>query len=1468
MTSSQLLLSEYLQCDLYHTVGAYSTAVTRLGVLERKMSKDWDAESDGAALHDAREQDKLRRVTRISRQYNQKLVDRRNFAPRLLSDESAALSHPIPDEFPLTLHQRFSLDEAPDVIEDARHNPWAGPIAWAWVLNFYDAAIMAIELERDPVKQEKYSPETRRLAKTLAQSLSYPRDRPQSNSKRSNEPYRRDRRMHLRQSRFTTRLEEALQCLPGVRRDPPRSADATEFFHRITNDNLSSGYGSVPLFTINALAEAHLIQHAVEAWRSMSLSAHATHAAKHLLASKVDKEPGSTEKAWLRKELNRSIALSTFAYCASRSAPWMFAADDSECREVFEDFSASWEKAVPARCMWISAQMSLLALHRRAYSYGLKGERGQAYNDYYKLLRQIRNVRRRVEAAPIHIEQALGFLGCLESRANQNIGELYRAEHAQRPALKHFQAALDGLKTVEARGEMQEVLTHSRWRVELQISQGKASYEMGNHKDALHWHLKAWRAFLLLLAAETQTEASTEKVDEAIGWLEDIRREPELRKGEVERHLEPIISQLNRLRVHERLGGLASEILLRLGHIILVLRLAPRGTPPTIPRKKLRTGQRRLKAEIEMSLALGCLKKAAECNPHSTLAASNLLKTRLRLAGWIRGQSMTADELRAKPSYNDLLALPPVASVADQWPRGGDDYESISRVTEYLTLLALNPDTACEKLEKSEKGVGQLSRNAAHPDDEQFIARSLLLDFFMHTDSINVRKAQAHRYLMKTSRPATPPRDLATARGGARMKDRNTKAASKRPEKVAESQGQNGAAIEFVSMRRYSSAFPLLPRPSAFRAHGGGYFVRLHPSGKPETPTGQEPAPKGKSGKKPMLARAGGDGPIGIVVDPGPDFVENLFRTGFSLEDVDIIVVTHDHVDHLNSLEMLLSLLNYRDGLVTHEESHEDGGGKHDGALPLPGQSVDPPIIYGNESVVRRYESVSLLNPKKTRRNGKKEKLRRPYRRFRCLSEIGDYVLPAGFSISSMASSDVGGNGHTDLSGNPSYGVCFRHDGGREGSKAALTLAITSDVPAPPDDDAERKRWKRTWGPALTADALVAHVSTVPLTELRKLAQIDARLALSEDDIAEVEKLSRDVKRRLRDLNGMARQADHAAWVVLQKVEENEEDPTVALRATQLTGDLRESLKGLKSMRGELKSATHHVKRIVDGEEGNLKKAVRNLAEVGQRLLEYREQKLDAQIEALVHTPVMRDAVDDLARSVEGLSRMATRPPSDAERLERIRAQLEIDPTLRGRLEYSMWLRSRAGGNTADLVGHIEDDGTEHDWRPPADHPYLRGTIGWARAYRQAREKLAPDRPSGLLVLGELSEELGTARGRLAIRLNQTVFRRERWIKGDPDKPKIPRERSFSALTSDVGLRFFVVHACDGGGCARISCTTCDLDNDRVPDESHHAPDSIVEVCVKGENEGIFYNCRHHDPAAQEDPLFLERLERFDVFGR
>jgi hypothetical protein len=132
-------------------------------------------------------------------------------------------------------------------------------------------------------------------------------------------------------------------------------------------------------------------------------------------------------------------------------------------------------------------------------------------------------------------------------------------------------------------------------------------------------------------------------------------------------------------------------------------------------------------------------------------------------------------------------------------------------------------------------------------------------------------------------------------------------------------------------------------------------------------------------------------------------------------------------------------------------------------------------------------------------------------------------------------------------------------------------------------------------------------------------------------------------------------------------------------------------------------------------------------------------------------------------------------------------------------------------------------------------------------------------------VIGELSEELGTLRNKVAMGLNNTVF-------ATPVDEQ--QRRCFGALTSDIGLHVLIarpasqVNQGQAKTEAQVRCTICNLDTDRVPTERFHTPHQIHEVCVKGENEGIFYNCKEHNPATQQDPVFLEQLERFDIFGR
>jgi len=192
-----------------------------------------------------------------------------------------------------------------------------------------------------------------------------------------------------------------------------------------------------------------------------------------------------------------------------------------------------------------------------------------------------------------------------------------------------------------------------------------------------------------------------------------------------------------------------------------------------------------------------------------------------------------------------------------------------------------------------------------------------------------------------------------------------------------------------------------------------------------------------------------------------------------------------------------------------------------------------------------------------------------------------------------------------------------------------------------------------------------------------------------------------------------------------------------------------------------------------------------------------------------------------------------------------------LEQTIRDQVTFAFWLPKRDG--TVSLPLEPIEAGT----RWPKGHLYLIGLLEFARAYKEERERL--DRP-GLLLVGELREELGSLRGKIANALNDEIF------EAGAANRSARAEEGCRALTTDVGLRLMITRP-NGKTQVSVLCSTCDLDNDRTRLERFHQPNEIREVNVKGENEGMFYNCSNHDPSRQTHPVFLERVERYDVFS-
>jgi len=98
-----------------------------------------------------------------------------------------------------------------------------------------------------------------------------------------------------------------------------------------------------------------------------------------------------------------------------------------------------------------------------------------------------------------------------------------------------------------------------------------------------------------------------------------------------------------------------------------------------------------------------------------------------------------------------------------------------------------------------------------------------------------------------------------------------------------ESKKEKSPSVNYVGLRRWNSYTPEL----SFSV-GGGHFVFLSEGEKNN---------KGKVG-------------IGIAVDPGFDFIRNFFRQGFTLTDIDIILLTHGHPDHIRDFPAVVELLH------------------------------------------------------------------------------------------------------------------------------------------------------------------------------------------------------------------------------------------------------------------------------------------------------------------------------------------------------------------------------------------------------------------------------------------------------------------------------------------------------------------------------------------------------------------------------
>lgn len=943
--------------------------------------------------------------------------------------------------------------------------------------------------------------------------------------------------------------------------------------------------------------------------------------------------------ALTQRMLRYCLVLNTFVFVAAQIVPWAYAEDEDERDLLTKDATTlreNCDRLTPTYCLWIATQFSLLALHRRAFTSWTMGKLDRAYRDFHKLTRLVRSLREPAARRAVRVPGTNTFIEGVSAMAELHIGRIYRGQHAHRMALKYFKRSSRHLEGWEDHEEIGEIITNSHWRISGLMNQAKAHYELGETKQCLMEYARAWRAFLCLADSESHATANVDIVKEFIAWLEPIVEEPELSRVELLQRIKPLVEQFETLRSPEHLERLAADIIGRIGHVLYVLKLPPEGWDR----------EEEESPATEHDFAYRCVVKAAHLDPASTLIAADLLKI----------EAAAPVERKEKP--------PRPTPLDEQWPSGGGRFDEAARIIEYT----LHRWLAAQREE--EQGLAEGSESEKTPQTkrqlaEKQVAKKLLNSYLAHTDSSNMKLAQVYRYLMQ----------------GRRAVKRRTDPRQR--------------TLDLICLRRYSSFFPFLPRPSTFRAPGGGYFVHL-----------REPGKKAK--------------PFGIAIDPGPDFIENLYRCGYGLADVQMIIVTHDHADHIASLDALLALMGNRRGLGDKTFS------------PTSRRLA----IVGNQSVVSRYRFYDPLRGKSPRDRDAVTPLRfqeiaqitrlRPSKRKEHKKGGRLLTLPPTLRIEPVRSW-----GHEDAAGKISQAFLLTF--GRD--ENASTILFTGDT-GPPDPDAEnfKKRFapgrKTVLQAAREADVVVAHLSAVPLKELREMA-------------------------------GLKREEDEP------------------------------------------------------------------------------------------------EAIGEFIELWEKASRQAER--EDAAEDEDLEEGIEQVGFLLQRLQFGFRSRpetKKGYGLEVSPFSHLREIK-----RQPEQHLYLNGVMKVAQEMRESRRWKSGKGPPPLLLIGELREELGTFRTRIAARISKAIFLRD------------ASQAAPSALTADIGLRVRLTRPARGSSAEEVQtqikvlCTTCDLDNDLVPEERFHLPKEVREVCVKGEDEGVFYNCLLHDPGRQPDNVWLEAVERYDPFG-
>lgn len=478
----------------------------------------------------------------------------------------------------------------------------------------------------------------------------------------------------------------------------------------------------------------------------------------------------------------------------------------------------------------IAKIIEIISYIRRGFAFEMLGKPENAFNDYSSAEKQTTGLRaaQPVGAVAWYQKLTVPYIYSLK-------GELYRKNFAFYNAHQYFCNSMSKFKEVsspkdkeavkkgEDKNELKDLLDSCIKIGRIQIAKGKTFLELGEFRKALKWYITALQHLLRTITGNYKAIDFSEEVK----YFEDTRLDPKINKKQMYDILSNFTENVYSIIKSEALeksndyAALISELFNLIGFIIYIFNLPDFKFIDNIDAEpdcnqsleKLEVDKKHLCRNL---LAGRWLLLAIKFNPQNHLARFNELIIDLETK-CERTRAILEEE-------RDELGIPTrdkEAKIDLMTP--GEPRDIMYRLIAKEALEFLwNPEN-----------MGKIDRKKG-------LAKELINKLLLYTDDFSTRNAELYKYLM-------------------------------RPERLKKED-----EIRFHFLQRWSSINPAVPRPSAFKMKGGGYFITFQG--------------------------------MGIAIDPGINFVENLYSEGFSIADVHYIIATHDHIDHIAEIDTIMSL--------------------------------------------------------------------------------------------------------------------------------------------------------------------------------------------------------------------------------------------------------------------------------------------------------------------------------------------------------------------------------------------------------------------------------------------------------------------------------------------------------------------------------------------------------------------------------